>query len=256
MGTFYYFCWYFDSRTRAINTPKSLPPVHFQPGFNTFQNHWLHATHQGEKFFSDYSIFLSDTGVFCWHTDDLWLGIKTRPVPLQLLDHVILDLFYFFLRNLVPFVAHEQSTLGCDWFFLCRKRYLPYLSQQFSKLQIKIDMTKLACTFFSLEFYACLICYKKLCCCARSINIADQGNSELQGSRWKYSKNLGSWSVCLRVWRESDLHVLELRRVFGTVLEEIQWGSALIRLLFLSSEAPFTVYVPIWERHSIAINTQ
>ena len=200
MGAFYYFCWYFDSRTRAIKTPKSLPPVHFQPGFDAFQNHRLHATHQGEKFFSDYSKVLSDTGLFCWHTDDLWLGIKTRPALFQLLDHVILDLFYLFLRNLVPFVAHEQSTLGWDWFFLCLKRYLPYVIQQFFKLQIKLTWLNKPVHFFSLEFYACLICCEKLCCCARSINITDHVNSKLQGSRWKYLRNLGSWSLCLRAW--------------------------------------------------------
>lgn len=57
--------------TGAIITLKTLPPVHFQPGLDTFQHHRPHATHQGEKFLTDNPKVLSDTGVFCGHIDDL-----------------------------------------------------------------------------------------------------------------------------------------------------------------------------------------
>ena len=39
--------------------------MHFQPRFNAFQNHGPHAIHQGRKIFSNNSVVLSDTGVFC-----------------------------------------------------------------------------------------------------------------------------------------------------------------------------------------------
>ena len=113
-----------------LRLAKCLLPVHFQPGFNALQNHRLHAIHQGNKIFSNNSVVLSGTGISCWHIDYLWLGIKTWPTLLQFLDHMILDLFYLFLRNLVPFVAHEQSTLGWDWFFLPLESGLPYFIQQ------------------------------------------------------------------------------------------------------------------------------
>ena len=162
-----------------------LLPVHFQPRFNALQNHRLHAIHQRNKIFSNNSVVLRNTGVSCWHINYLWLGVKTWPTLLQLLDHVILDLFYFFLRNLVPFVAHEQGTLGWDWLFLSRKSHLPYFIQQLFKLQNNQKYHDLTCHDLtcSIEnnasrylqdvynYNARVICCKKYCACTASLGI-------------------------------------------------------------------------------------
>ena len=53
------------AQTRAINIRKCLLPVHFQPGFDAFENQRPYATHQGQKFLSNYSNILSNTGAVC-----------------------------------------------------------------------------------------------------------------------------------------------------------------------------------------------
>ena len=86
--------------------------MNFQAVSNTFQNHTLQAVHQSGKFRGNYAETLSYTGFLWWHMYDLRLGIKAFPASLEVCDHMILDIFCFFLWDLVPFVAHKQGTFG------------------------------------------------------------------------------------------------------------------------------------------------
>ena len=120
---------------------EHLLPMHFQLSSNALQNHGLDTIHQGVKFFCDNSVVLSNTGILCWHVNDLWLWNKTGPARFQFLDHMILDFFYFLLGNLVPLVAHKQRTLGWDRIFLSFKRHSPHFFKQLFKLQMKGSVT-------------------------------------------------------------------------------------------------------------------